>query len=80
MTKDKFTQYPHIDNIEDVPAIFDLPEVVVTEKVHGSGMRIGVLDGVLRIGGRRLEFADIRPDTREGMCFIQWGCQYVMQE
>ncbi len=72
MTKDKFTQYPHIDNIEDVPAIFDLPEVVVTEKVHGSGMRIGVLDGVLRIGGRRLEFSDIRPDTREGMCFIQW--------
>lgn len=67
-----FTQYPHIENIEDVPAIFELPEVLVTEKVHGSSMRIGVLDNALHIGGRRLEFTDIRPDTREGLCFIQW--------
>lgn len=72
MTKDKFTQYPHIENIENVPTLFELPEVIVTEKVHGSSARIGVLDNVLRVGGRRLEFTDIRPDTREGLCFIQW--------
>lgn len=35
-------------------------------------MRFGVIDGSLRLGGRRLEFADIRPDTREGLCFIQY--------
>ncbi|MBI4668780.1 MAG: hypothetical protein HY747_06285 [Elusimicrobia bacterium] len=68
----KFNQYPHIENLEDVPAIFGLPEVIVTEKVHGSNMRIAVLDGKLHLGGRKLEFEDIRPDTREGLCFIQW--------
>ncbi len=71
-TKDKFTQYPHIENIEEVPHIFELSEVIVTEKVHGSAMRIGVTDGRVRIGGRRLEFTDIRPDTREGLCFVQY--------
>lgn len=70
--KPKFTQYPHIENLDEVSQIFDLPEVVVTEKVHGSGARIAVIDGKLRIGGRKLEFMDIRPDTREGLCFIQW--------
>lgn len=72
MTKDKFTQYPHIENIEEVPEVFELSEVIVTEKVHGSAARIGVIDGRLRLGGRKLEFTDIRPDTREGLCFIQW--------
>lgn len=72
MEKDKFTRYPHIENIEEVPAIFDLPEIIITEKVHGSAMRIGVLDGVSRIGGRRLEFTDLKPDTKEGLGFISW--------
>lgn len=68
----KFTQYPHINNIEDMPTIFNLPEVIVTEKVHGSSMRIGIVDGVLRIGGRKLEFTDLRPETKEGQGFISW--------
>ncbi len=70
--KPKFTQYPHIENLDEMPKIFDLPEVVVTEKVHGSGARIAVIDGQLHIGGRKMEFTDIRPDTRDGLCFIQW--------
>ncbi|MBI4208853.1 MAG: hypothetical protein HY538_04020 [Deltaproteobacteria bacterium] len=72
MSKDKFTQYPHIENLEEVPKIFELPEVIVTEKIHGSAMRIGWLDGVLRLGGRKLEFTDLRPDTKEGLGFISW--------
>ena len=72
MVHPKFTQYPHLENIDEVPQLFELPEVIVTEKVHGSGMRIGVLEGRLHLGGRKLEFAEIRPDTREGLCFIQW--------
>lgn len=70
--KPKFTQYPHIENLDEMPKIFDLPEVVVTEKVHGSSARIAVIEGALHIGGRKLEFTDIRPDTREGLCFVQW--------
>jgi hypothetical protein len=72
MNKDKFTQYPHIENLEEVPKIFELPEVIVTEKIHGSAMRVGWLDGVLRLGGRKLEFTDLRPDTKEGLGFISW--------
>lgn len=72
MTADKFTKYPHIENIDEVPAVFELPEVVVTEKVHGSAMRIGLIDGKVRIGGRRLEFVDIRPESKEGQGFVSW--------
>lgn len=68
----KFNQYPHIENLEDMPAIFDLPEVIVTEKVHGSNMRIAVLEGKLHLGGRKLKFEHINPESREGLCFIQW--------
>lgn len=71
-TKDKFTQYPHMKNIEEMPGIFNLPEVIVTEKVHGSSMRLGLTDGVLRYGGRRLEFEDISPQSKDGQGFVSW--------
>ncbi|MFA4875100.1 MAG: RNA ligase family protein [bacterium] len=72
MAPDKFTKYPHIENIDEVPAIFELPEVIVTEKVHGSAMRIGLIDGRLRFGGRKLDFNDIRPESKEGQGFVSW--------
>ena len=72
MTADPFTKYPHIENIDEVPAIFELPEVLVTETVHGSAMRIGLIDSRLRIGGRRLEFSDIRPESKDGQGFVSW--------
>jgi hypothetical protein len=72
MPSDTFTQYPHVDNLEADSPVFNLPQVVITEKIHGSSMRLGVIDGVLRIGGRRLEFTDIRPDTKEGLGFVSW--------
>ena len=72
MPPDKFTQYPHIENIDDVPAIFELPEVIVTEKVHGSAMRIGIVDGILRVGGRKLEFHNISSETKDGQGFVSW--------
>lgn len=74
MTRDKFTQYPHIENIEEVAALFNLPEVIATEKVHGSAMRIGLVDGVVRMGGRRLEFTDLRPESKDGQGFVSWVC------
>lgn len=73
MTKEKFTQYPHMENIEEVPAVFDLPEVIVTEKVHGSSMRIGFADGKIRYGGRRLEFEKITPESKDGQGFVSWA-------
>lgn len=71
-TKDKFTQYPHINNIEDVSQIYDLPEIIITEKVHGSSMRLGLIDGAVRFGGRRLEFEKISPESKDGQGFVSW--------
>lgn len=73
MIKDKFTQYPHINNIEDVPEVLDLPEVIITEKVHGSSMRLGLVDGKLRYGGRKLEFEKISPESKDGQGFVSWA-------
>lgn len=72
MSSDKFTKYLHIENIDEVKEIFDLPEVIITEKVHGSGMRIGILGGVLHMGGRNLEFTDPKPNTKDGQGFVAW--------
>lgn len=71
-TKDKFTQYPHINNIEEVGKISELSEVIITEKVHGSSMRIGLVDGKIRMGGRRLEFFKITPESKDGQGFVSW--------
>lgn len=70
--KDKFTQYPHMKNLDEAPRIFELPEVVITEKIHGSGMRIGLIDGCVRLGGRRLEFQSISPRSKDGQGFVSW--------
>ncbi|MBI2346690.1 MAG: hypothetical protein HYV03_07425 [Deltaproteobacteria bacterium] len=72
MAHDKFTQYPHIENIEEVAGLFECPEVIATETVHGSAMRIGFCDGQIRFGGRRLEFTDIRPESKDGQGFVSW--------
>lgn len=69
---EQFAQYPEIRNLPDVPEIFACPEVIITEKIHGSHMRIGLIDGVVHVGGRRLEFTDIRPDTKDGLGFVSW--------
>ena len=78
--KDKFTQYPHIKNLDDTPGIFDLPEVIVTEKIHGSGMRIGLIDGCVRFGGRRLEFTNISPQSKDGQGFVSWALETGLGE
>lgn len=72
MGQDTFTQYPHLENLDEMPAMFAVPEVIATEKVHGSSMRIGLFDGAIRLGGRRLEFTDLRRDTKEGLGFVSW--------
>lgn len=72
MTSDKFTQYPHIENIDNIPSIFDVSDILITEKVHGSAMRIGIVDGRLRIGGRKLEFQNIAPESKDGQGFVSW--------
>lgn len=72
LSEDTFTKYPHMENIDEVPGIFELPEVVVTEKVHGSAMRIGLIDGKIRMGGRRFEFENITPESKDGQGFVSW--------
>ena len=62
-------------NLDEAAGVFDLPEVIVTEKIHGSGMRIGLIDGHIRFGGRRLEFQNITPASKDGQGFVSWALE-----
>ena len=46
-----FAKYPEIELLHRVPDIMQEPEVVVTEKIHGTNARFGWGDGRFRIGG-----------------------------
>lgn len=51
-----FTQYTDIENLRHYPSILDQDElVVVTEKIHGTNSRIGLLDGEWVAGSHRVQ-------------------------
>lgn len=67
-----FAKYPEIELLYRVPDIMQEPEVVITEKLHGTNTRFGWVDGRFRIGGRNEEF-DIEasaPSSSYG--FLGW--------
>lgn len=50
----RFFRYTDIDNLRHYTDSLDGTEVHVTEKIHGANSRIGVLNGKLLVGSRRL--------------------------
>ena len=49
-----FPRYTDIDNLRNFPDVFEEDEdVVVTEKIHGTNCRVGIIDGVEVAGSRR---------------------------
>lgn len=55
------------------------PEVVCTEKIHGTNARVGLVDGVLRIGGRNQEHTnDLQGDSVMG--FVRWVRESGLEE
>lgn len=51
-----FSRYTKIGNLRNFPGVFEDGEsVIVTEKIHGSNLRIGSIDGELVAGSHRLQ-------------------------
>lgn len=72
-SSDKFTKYQHLEALAqpEMQGILLQPEVVCTEKIHGTNARVGWVDGVLRIGGRNQEHTnDLQGDSVMG--FVRW--------
>jgi len=47
-------RYTDIENLRNYPRIFETGEMVVlTEKIHGTNVRIGIVDGVRKAGSRK---------------------------
>jgi RNA ligase (TIGR02306 family) len=50
-----FPEYTHIENLRNFPNLFDPGEiVVVTEKLHGTNSRIGIVDGERMAGSHKV--------------------------
>lgn len=72
-TTDTFTKYQHLEALTrpEMQAIFLQPEVVCTEKIHGTNARVGWVDGKVRIGGRNQDHTnDLQGDSVMG--FVKW--------
>ncbi len=68
-----FTKYQHLESLTrpEMQNILLQPEVVCTEKIHGTNARVGLVDGVLRIGGRNQDHTnDLQGDSVMG--FVKW--------
>lgn len=60
-----FSRYTDIVNLRHYPAMFDDTTVVVTEKIHGTNSRIGVINGERVAGSHRVQRR--HPDDARGM-------------
>jgi RNA ligase (TIGR02306 family) len=58
-----FEKYTDIENLRNFPTVIsEGEEVVVTEKIHGTNARIGVVEGVLLAGSHGLQRKRPAPD------------------
>jgi RNA ligase (TIGR02306 family) len=58
-----FERYTDIENLRNFPAIIaEGEEVVITEKIHGTNARIGVIEGVFLAGSHGLQRKRPEPD------------------
>ena len=84
-----FVGYTDVENLRNFPAVFaEGEEVVVTEKIHGTNCRVGVVEGERMAGSmevRRVRPADDRlrptsigfrrPCRASGRCWRIWGAR-----
>ena len=67
-----FTKWTDIVSLNRLPEIMQAPEVAVTEKIHGTSVRIGWVDNAFRVGGRNEEFDLVTSNPSAGMNFMAW--------
>lgn len=63
-------KYGSIEVLKSKHPIWDAPEVVVTEKVHGTNVRIANVDGQYVLGGRNMIFT--AENAKQSMGFYDW--------
>jgi len=67
-----FVEYTDIENLRNFPDVLEEgEEVIVTEKIHGTNCRVGLIEGELMAGSMSVRRK--RPDTAEQMeCSTYW--------
>ena len=73
----EFFKFPEIVTLDRCPQVFQVNGVVVTEKIHGTNARFGVVDGQFKVGGRNQEFASPRDDHYG---FFQWLLDHQIED
>ncbi|TSC81982.1 MAG: hypothetical protein G01um101419_701 [Parcubacteria group bacterium Gr01-1014_19] len=68
----QFAKWTDIVSLNRLPEIMQVPEVAVTEKIHGTSVRIGWVDNTFRVGGRNEEFDVVTSNPSTGMSFMAW--------
>ena len=65
-----FVEYTDVENLRNFPSVLtEGEEVVVTEKLHGTNSRVGLIEGELMAGS--MSVRRLRPDDLTGS--IYWG-------
>lgn len=59
----QFGRYPKMKNLRYYPHDFDGEEVYVTEKIHGTNVRYGSINGVIMAGSMNIRRAELRPGS-----------------
>ena len=66
-----FEKYTEVESLyKKRDALLACDEVIVTEKIDGTNMRIALLDNIFCIGGRNMQFDLMLPQGDMG--FVQW--------
>src|SRR5260221_3043426 len=64
----EFYTFPHLETLDRHPEIFGMAAVVVTEKIHGTNSRFGLVDGAFKVGARNTELTE----PGDGFGFYGW--------
>ena len=65
-----FERYSEIESLHRRMGLLQCDEVVITEKIDGTNMRIGLINNQFKIGGRNMEFDLANPQGDLG--FVAW--------
>lgn len=71
-TFSKWTNIRGLVRASEILSLAYVREIVATEKIHGTSVRFGVVNGVFRVGGRHEEFDFIASKARAGFGFLGW--------
>jgi RNA ligase (TIGR02306 family) len=74
-----FYRYTSIDNMRHFPDLFDDgEEVIVTEKIHGTNSRVGIIDGEKMAGSHKMQRSPLKEHEEQTYPYwFPWSLQPV---